>query len=185
MRRYVATLKLWPSTPQTISCTVTAPLPTPRKATMKMLFRMRVRPSRSSLTGERWDALCTAIFLLTTSAWNLGKEINCLIILIRQGYSRKATALEFLGRLEDAKTTYHEGLRHEPNNQQLKEGLQNIEDRKGGFTMTTLGDSLFLLTWVVDDIQNPSGSLKWIHNVSPPVFKGEWHPTCIWSVEAI
>ncbi|CAB1413154.1 unnamed protein product [Pleuronectes platessa] len=46
-----------------------------------------------------------------------------------KGYSRKAAALEFLGRLEDAKGTYHEGLRQESNNQQLKEGLQNIEAR--------------------------------------------------------
>uniref|UniRef100_A0A665XCQ1 Stress-induced-phosphoprotein 1 n=1 Tax=Echeneis naucrates TaxID=173247 RepID=A0A665XCQ1_ECHNA len=46
-----------------------------------------------------------------------------------KGYSRKAAALEFLGRLEDAKATYHEGLRQEPSNQQLKEGLQNIEAR--------------------------------------------------------
>uniref|UniRef100_A0A7N6B8U9 Stress-induced-phosphoprotein 1 n=1 Tax=Anabas testudineus TaxID=64144 RepID=A0A7N6B8U9_ANATE len=46
-----------------------------------------------------------------------------------KGYSRKAAALEFLGRLEDAKATYQEGIRQEPNNQQLKEGLQNIEAR--------------------------------------------------------
>uniref|UniRef100_A0A671SGB8 Stress-induced-phosphoprotein 1 n=1 Tax=Sinocyclocheilus anshuiensis TaxID=1608454 RepID=A0A671SGB8_9TELE len=46
-----------------------------------------------------------------------------------KGYSRKAAALEFLGRLEDAKATYQEGLRREPTNQQLKEGLQNIEAR--------------------------------------------------------
>ncbi|XP_053703062.1 stress-induced-phosphoprotein 1 [Synchiropus splendidus] len=46
-----------------------------------------------------------------------------------KGYSRKAAALEFLGRLEDAKATYHEGIRQEPSNQQLKEGLQNIEAR--------------------------------------------------------
>ncbi|XP_076024418.1 stress-induced-phosphoprotein 1 [Genypterus blacodes] len=46
-----------------------------------------------------------------------------------KGYSRKAAALEFLGRLDEAKATYQEGLRQEPNNQQLKEGLQNIEAR--------------------------------------------------------
>ncbi|XP_077403508.1 stress-induced-phosphoprotein 1 [Vanacampus margaritifer] len=46
-----------------------------------------------------------------------------------KGYSRKAAAQEFLGRLEQAKSTYQEGIRHEPNNQQLKEGLQNIEAR--------------------------------------------------------
>uniref|UniRef100_H3CX13 Stress-induced-phosphoprotein 1 n=1 Tax=Tetraodon nigroviridis TaxID=99883 RepID=H3CX13_TETNG len=46
-----------------------------------------------------------------------------------KGYSRKAAALEFLSRLGEAKATYQEGLRQEPNNQQLKEGLQNIEAR--------------------------------------------------------
>ncbi|XP_062341164.1 stress-induced-phosphoprotein 1 [Osmerus eperlanus] len=46
-----------------------------------------------------------------------------------KGYSRKAAAQEFLGRFEDAKATYQEGLRNEPGNQQLKEGLQNIEAR--------------------------------------------------------
>lgn len=46
-----------------------------------------------------------------------------------KGYSRKAAAQEFLGRFEDAKATYQEGLRQEPANQQLKEGLQNIEAR--------------------------------------------------------
>ncbi|XP_058877080.1 stress-induced-phosphoprotein 1 [Acipenser ruthenus] len=46
-----------------------------------------------------------------------------------KGYSRKAAALEFLGRFEEAKTTYQEGLKHEPTNQQLKEGLQNMEAR--------------------------------------------------------
>ncbi|KAF7688593.1 stress-induced-phosphoprotein 1 [Silurus meridionalis] len=46
-----------------------------------------------------------------------------------KGYSRKAAALEFLGKFEDAKSTYQEGLRQEPSNQQLKDGLQNIEAR--------------------------------------------------------
>ncbi|XP_069824357.1 stress-induced-phosphoprotein 1 isoform X2 [Dendropsophus ebraccatus] len=46
-----------------------------------------------------------------------------------KGYSRKAAALEFLNRFEEAKKTYEEGLRHEPSNAQLKEGLQNMEAR--------------------------------------------------------
>ncbi|XP_053341638.1 stress-induced-phosphoprotein 1 [Clarias gariepinus] len=46
-----------------------------------------------------------------------------------KGYSRKAAALEFLEKFEDAKLTYQEGLRQEPSNQQLKDGLQNIEAR--------------------------------------------------------
>lgn len=55
-----------------------------------------------------------------------------LYSVIFKGYSRKAAALEFLGRLEDAKATYQEGLRQEPSNQQLKEGLQNMEARLAG-----------------------------------------------------
>ncbi|XP_029470610.1 stress-induced-phosphoprotein 1 [Rhinatrema bivittatum] len=46
-----------------------------------------------------------------------------------KGYSRKAAALEFLNRLEEAKRTYEEGLKHEAGNQQLKEGLQSVEAR--------------------------------------------------------
>lgn len=56
----------------------------------------------------------------------------CCILPFLKGYSRKAAALEFLGRLEDAKATYQEGLRQEPSNQQLKEGLQNMEARLAG-----------------------------------------------------
>uniref|UniRef100_A0A8C5W372 Stress-induced-phosphoprotein 1 n=1 Tax=Microcebus murinus TaxID=30608 RepID=A0A8C5W372_MICMU len=46
-----------------------------------------------------------------------------------KGYSPKAAALEFLNRFEEAKRTYEEGLKHEANNPQLKEGLQNMEAR--------------------------------------------------------
>uniref|UniRef100_A0A4W2GD44 STI1/HOP DP domain-containing protein n=1 Tax=Bos indicus x Bos taurus TaxID=30522 RepID=A0A4W2GD44_BOBOX len=46
-----------------------------------------------------------------------------------KGYSRKAAALEFLNRFEEAKQTYEEGLKHEANNPQFKESLQNMEAR--------------------------------------------------------
>eukprot|EP00062_Callorhinchus_milii_P026451 gi/632988570/ref/XP_007883185.1/ PREDICTED: stress-induced-phosphoprotein 1 [Callorhinchus milii] len=58
-------------------------------------------------------------------------EDGCKTVEIKpdwgKGYSRKAAALEFLNRVEEAKKTYEEGLKHEPGNQQLKEGLQNVE----------------------------------------------------------
>ncbi|ETE65708.1 Stress-induced-phosphoprotein 1, partial [Ophiophagus hannah] len=50
-----------------------------------------------------------------------------------KGYSRKAAALEFLNRFEEAKKTYAEGLKHEPANAQLKEGLQNMESRLAAY----------------------------------------------------
>ncbi|KAI1903623.1 hypothetical protein AGOR_G00029110 [Albula goreensis] len=65
-----------------------------------------------------------------------------------KGYSRKAAALEFLGRFEEAKVTYQEGLKHEPTNQQLREGLQNMEARleekkmKNPFAMPNLYEKL-------------------------------------------
>ncbi|XP_064359304.1 stress-induced-phosphoprotein 1 [Dromaius novaehollandiae] len=46
-----------------------------------------------------------------------------------KGYSRKAAALEFLGRLEEARGTYEEGLRREPGSAQLRQGLQHLEAR--------------------------------------------------------
>lgn len=56
----------------------------------------------------------------------------CVCLCWFKGYSRKAAALEFLNRFEEAKQTYEEGLKHEANNPQLKEGLQNMEARLAG-----------------------------------------------------
>uniref|UniRef100_H3BB42 Stress-induced-phosphoprotein 1 n=1 Tax=Latimeria chalumnae TaxID=7897 RepID=H3BB42_LATCH len=65
--------------------------------------------------------------------WNnlnqMVEDFQWLKISLQNGYSRKAAALEFLNRFEDAKQTYEEGLKHEAGNPQLKEGLQNMEAR--------------------------------------------------------
>ncbi|GBC09925.1 hypothetical protein RclHR1_09200010 [Rhizophagus clarus] len=44
-----------------------------------------------------------------------------------KGYSRKGAALHGLGKLEEARETYQEGLKHDPNNAQLKKSLEEIE----------------------------------------------------------
>lgn len=65
-----------------------------------------------------------------------------------KGYSRKAAALEFLNRFEEAKRTYEEGLKHEAHNPQLKEGLQNMEARLAGAHPGSAGwIALLLLLW--------------------------------------
>lgn len=44
-------------------------------------------------------------------------------MVIFQGWSRKGTALCYLNRYEEAKICFEEGLKIEPENTQLKEGL--------------------------------------------------------------
>ncbi|CAH1711300.1 stress-induced-phosphoprotein 1 [Aphis gossypii] len=44
-----------------------------------------------------------------------------------KGYSRKGTALSFLGRKDDAAKAYEEGLKFDPSNQQLLDGLKEVK----------------------------------------------------------
>lgn len=46
-----------------------------------------------------------------------------------KGYSRKGASLAYLKRYEEAIEAYEEGLRHDPNNEQLKEGIKEVEDQ--------------------------------------------------------
>lgn len=47
-----------------------------------------------------------------------------------KGYSRKGSALAYLGRHSEAIATYEEGLKHDPNNAQLKEGLAEVKNQE-------------------------------------------------------
>lgn len=46
-----------------------------------------------------------------------------------KGYSRKGASLAYLKRYEEAIEAYEEGLRCDPNNEQLKEGIKEVEDQ--------------------------------------------------------
>ncbi|KAJ3644368.1 hypothetical protein Zmor_027033 [Zophobas morio] len=47
-----------------------------------------------------------------------------------KGYSRKGTALAYLGRLDEAIATYTKGLEVDPNNAQLRQALKEVRARK-------------------------------------------------------
>lgn len=49
-----------------------------------------------------------------------------------KGYSRKGSALAYLGRTDESIKAYEEGLVHEPDNAQLKEGLEGVRAQKTG-----------------------------------------------------
>lgn len=49
-----------------------------------------------------------------------------------RGYGRKGLAEFYLKRYEDSKKTYEEGLKLDPNNEQLKEGLERANDALSG-----------------------------------------------------
>mmetsp|Transcript_8449 Transcript_8449/g.15940 ORF Transcript_8449/g.15940 Transcript_8449/m.15940 type:complete len:576 (-) Transcript_8449:1748-3475(-) len=49
-----------------------------------------------------------------------------------KGYSRKGAALHKLGKLDDAKAAFEEGLKIDPNNAGLKSGLEAVEQAKSG-----------------------------------------------------
>lgn len=54
-----------------------------------------------------------------------------------KGYSRKGSALAYLGRTKEAIEAYEEGLKHDPNNSQLKDGLMEVKAqlrKDGGFS---------------------------------------------------
>jgi len=46
-----------------------------------------------------------------------------------KGYNRKATALQYLGRPDEAMQAYDEGLKIDPNNQMLRDGLNSLQQQ--------------------------------------------------------
>lgn len=49
-----------------------------------------------------------------------------------KGYSRKGSALAYLGRQSEAAFAYEDGLKHDPNNAQLQEGLSEVKTQMQG-----------------------------------------------------
>ena len=54
------------------------------------------------------------------------------LLVCFQGYSRLGAALSFLKRYDEAEKVYRNGLKLEPNNQQLKQGLDDAIANNAG-----------------------------------------------------
>ncbi|XP_078592118.1 stress-induced-phosphoprotein 1-like isoform X2 [Branchiostoma floridae x Branchiostoma japonicum] len=71
-----------------------------------------------------------------------------------KGYSRKGAALSFLGRYEEAKMAYEEGLKLDPENQQLKDGVKDTRAHlTGPAGSQPLGGNPFAAPGIMERIQ--------------------------------
>eukprot|EP00761_Pharyngomonas_kirbyi_P012836 gb/GECH01012863.1/.p1 GENE.gb/GECH01012863.1/~~gb/GECH01012863.1/.p1 ORF type:complete len:568 (+),score=202.42 gb/GECH01012863.1/:1-1704(+) len=59
-----------------------------------------------------------------------------------KGYTRKGAALEFMGRNEDALEAYNEGLKHDSDNQVLKDNAQNVQKKLSNNMQNVFGNML-------------------------------------------
>ena len=50
--------------------------------------------------------------------------------LFSQGYARKGAALAYQKRYSEAETAYRQGLQHDPENNQLKDRLAEVEEKQ-------------------------------------------------------
>jgi len=60
------------------------------------------------------------------------------LVNFTQGFSRKGTALCYLNRYEEAATVFMEGLEIDPDNQQLKNGLEEANSHLTGMLLFCL-----------------------------------------------
>ena len=60
------------------------------------------------------------------------------MVTFTQGFSRKGTALCYLNRYEEAATVFMEGLEIDPDNQQLKNGLEEANSHLTGLLLKSI-----------------------------------------------
>ncbi|XP_058798627.1 stress-induced-phosphoprotein 1 [Phymastichus coffea] len=77
-----------------------------------------------------------------------------------KGYSRKGSALAYLGRTEDAIEAYQNGLVLDPTNEQLKKGLEEVKAQRGSraFPNPFSGPDIFI------KLRNDSRTKDWLND---------------------
>lgn len=60
-------------------------------------------------------------------------RLSLIVLCLIQGYSRKGSALAYLDRVDEAIEAYEEGLRQDPTNAQLAEGLKEVKVKSSPF----------------------------------------------------
>ena len=76
-------------------------------------------------------------FVLSILSGSIRRVLLYMIVSVSiQGYSRKAAALCYLDRYEEAKIAYEEALKLDPDNEQLLKGLEEAESKLTGMIYT-------------------------------------------------
>lgn len=73
-----------------------------------------------------------------------------------KGYSRKGSALAYLGRHDEAIETYNKGLELDPNNEQLATGLADVQQ--------TIIDNKVKLEQVLDKLRSNPKTRDWLND---------------------
>ncbi|XP_035212131.1 stress-induced-phosphoprotein 1-like [Stegodyphus dumicola] len=91
---------------------------------------IKLDPSNHVLYSNRSAAYCKAGKY--TDALQDAEKTVALKSDWAKGYSRKGAALAYLKRYDDALNAYKEGLKYDPNNLQLKEGIKEVQSQMSG-----------------------------------------------------
>ena len=111
----------WPTIRTITSCTATDRPPTPRPANTNKRSTMPKKRSPLNPTGPKDTLEKVKEFNLLFSSANVGFWFEFLWFL--------GAALAYLGRDGEALRAYEQGLKMDPDNQQLKEGLNEMRSK--------------------------------------------------------
>ncbi|XP_064621757.1 stress-induced-phosphoprotein 1-like isoform X2 [Lineus longissimus] len=102
---------------------------------------------------------------------NVGKYVDALkdaekVVSLKpdwpKGYSRQGTALQYLKRYEEAKLVYDEGLKLDPGNKQMMDGVKESESKLTGPAGSSEFDNPFKDPQLIEKLENHPKTSEWM-----------------------